>query len=99
MVKGTTVAIEIKRAGVTDPIVFKIKREKIPIFTVFSSVKQESGKDIGYMQINSFAENTAKEFKDQLKELEKKNIKGLVIDVRGNPGGYLNSVEDILGKL
>ena len=48
-------------------------------------MKQESGKDIGYMQINSFAENTAKEFKDQLKELEKKNIKGLVIDVRGNP--------------
>ncbi len=42
--KGTTVAIEIKRAGVADPIVFKIKREKIPIFTVFSSVKQESGK-------------------------------------------------------
>ncbi|MCZ2969462.1 S41 family peptidase, partial [Acinetobacter baumannii] len=97
--KGTTVAIEIKRAGVTDPIVFKIKREKIPIFTVFSSVKQESGKDIGYMQITSFAENTAKEFKDQLKELEKKNIKGLVIDVRGNPGGYLNSVEDILGEI
>ena len=62
-------------------------------------MKQESGKDIGYMQINSFAENTAKEFKDQLKELEKKNIKGLVIDVRGNHGGYLNSVEDILGKL
>ncbi|MBL3199211.1 peptidase S41, partial [Klebsiella pneumoniae] len=45
------------------------------------------------------AENTAKEFKDQLKELEKKNIKGLVIDVRGNPGGYLNSVEDILGEI
>lgn len=73
--KGTTVAIEIKRAGVADPIVFKIKREKIPIFTVFSSVKQESGKDIGYMQITSFAENTAKEFKDQLKELEKKTYK------------------------
>ncbi|MGE6345347.1 S41 family peptidase [Bacillus mycoides] len=97
--KGTTVAIEIKRAGVADPIEFKIKREKIPIFTVFSSVKQDSGKDIGYMQITSFAENTAKEFKGQLKELEKKNIKGLVIDVRGNPGGYLNSVEDILGDI
>ena len=66
---------------------------------MFSSVKQESGKDIGYMQITSFAENTAKEFKDQLKELEKKNIKGLVIDVRGNPGGYLNSVEEILGEI
>ncbi|WP_242143841.1 MULTISPECIES: S41 family peptidase [unclassified Bacillus cereus group] len=97
--KGTTVAIEIKRAGVNDPIEFEIKRDKIPIFTVFSSVKKEMDKNIGYMQITSFSENTAKEFKDQLKELEKKEIKGLIIDVRGNPGGYLNSVEDILGLI
>ncbi|MDH2880970.1 S41 family peptidase [Bacillus cytotoxicus] len=97
--KGTTVAIEIKRAGVTDPIKFEIKRDKIPIFTVFSSVKKEMDKNIGYMQITSFSEKTAEEFKDQLKELEKKEIKGLIIDVRGNPGGYLKSVEDILGLI
>ncbi|YAR62751.1 S41 family peptidase [Bacillus cytotoxicus] len=97
--KGTTVAIEIKRAGVTDPIKFEIKRDKIPIFTVFSSVKKEMDKNIGYMQITSFSEKTAEEFKDQLKELEKKEITGLIIDVRGNPGGYLKSVEDILGLI
>ncbi len=97
--KGTTVTLEVKRSGVNDPLTFKIKRDKIPILTVFSSVKQENGKNIGYMQITSFSEKTATEFKDQLKDLEKKNIQGLVIDVRGNPGGYLTSVEDILKVL
>ena len=97
--QGTDVTLEIKRSGVADPLEFKIKREKIPIFTVFSSVKKEKEKNIGYIQITSFSENTAKEFRDQLKELEKKDIKGLVIDVRGNPGGYLNSVQDILGLI
>ncbi|MDM5190752.1 S41 family peptidase [Bacillus sp. DX4.1] len=94
--KGTTVTLEVKRSGVVDPLDFKIKREKIPIFTVFSSVKKENEKNIGYIQITSFSENTAKEFTDQLKELENKDMQGLVIDVRGNPGGYLNSVQDIL---
>jgi carboxyl-terminal processing protease len=97
--KGTVVTLEVQRAGVDNPITFKIKRDKIPLLTVFSSVKKENGKDIGYLQITSFSEGTAKEFKDKLAELEKKKIKGLVIDVRGNPGGYLTSVEDILKEL
>ncbi|CAM4061180.1 peptidase S41 [Bacillus manliponensis] len=94
--KGTNVTLEIKRAGVSEPLIFNIKRDKIPIFTVFSSVKEENNKNIGYIQITSFSEKTADEFTKQLKELESKNIEGLVIDVRGNPGGYLESVEEIL---
>lgn len=97
--KGTNVTLEIKRAGVSEPLIFNIKRDTIPIFTVFSSVKQENNKDIGYIQITSFSEKTADEFTKQLKELESKNIQGLVIDVRGNPGGYLESVQEILGLL
>lgn len=97
--KGTTVTLQIQRPGVDNPLTFKITRDKIPLLTVFSSVKKENGKDIGYLQITSFSEETAKEFKDKLTELEKKKIQGLVIDVRGNPGGYLTSVEDILKVL
>ncbi|MFX3624785.1 MAG: S41 family peptidase [Ectobacillus sp.] len=97
--KGTKVTLEIKRPGVDNPLTFKITRDKIPLLTVSGSVKQENGKDIGYLQITSFSENTAKEFKDELTKLEKKKIDGLVIDVRGNPGGYLTSVEDILKVL
>ncbi|MDG4657169.1 S41 family peptidase [Ectobacillus antri] len=94
--KGTVVTLQVQRAGVAEPITFKITRDKIPLLTVFGSVKKENGKDIGYLQITSFSEETAKEFKTELEKLEKKNIKGLVIDVRGNPGGYLTSVEEIL---
>jgi len=94
--KGTTVMITVQRPGHTDPLQFKVKREQIPIKTVYSSLEKKKGKKIGIMEITSFSENTAKDFHEKLSELEKKKIDGLVIDVRGNPGGYLQSVEEIL---
>ncbi|PLT32590.1 S41 family peptidase [Bacillus sp. V5-8f] len=96
--KGTKVTLEIKRSGVSEPITFKIPREEIPLETVFSSIKQKDGKDIGYMELTTFAKETAADFKQQLQRLENKGIDGLVIDVRGNPGGLLSSVEEILGE-
>lgn len=51
------------------------------------------------MEITSFSESTGDEFTKQLKKLENKHIDGLVLDVRGNPGGYLTSVEKMLDKL
>src|SRR5690625_7312018 len=48
------------------------------------------------LEDNNFSKHTDEEFNEQLEELESKKIDGLVIDVRGNPGGLLNSVEDIL---
>ena len=97
--KGTKVRLEIKRTGLSNHLVFDIKRDQIPLETVFSSVKQEGGKQIGYMEITSFSEKTAADFSKQLKVLEKKDIDGLIIDVRGNPGGLLVSVQDILNEL
>ena len=97
--KGTKVKLEIKRIGLSNHLVFDIKRDQIPLETVFSSVKQEGGKQIGYMEITSFSEKTAADFSKQLNVLEKKDIDGLIIDVRGNPGGLLVSVQDILNEL
>ncbi|WP_338471803.1 S41 family peptidase [Niallia sp. XMNu-256] len=94
--KGTIVKLELLRQGVKDPITVNVKRDEIPQVTVYSNVKEEYGKPIGYIEITSFSKETASEFKKQLKELEKKEVEGLVIDVRGNPGGLLESVEDIL---
>ncbi|MFP9036060.1 S41 family peptidase, partial [Enterococcus faecalis] len=54
------------------------------------------GHSVGYIAISTFSEHTAEDFAKALRELEKKEIEGLVIDVRGNPGGYLQSVEEIL---
>jgi carboxyl-terminal processing protease len=94
--KGTMVKLEIMRHGLKDPITVSVKRDEIPHITVYSKVKKQDGKPIGYMEITSFSEDTAKEFKKQLKELEGKKIEGLVLDVRGNPGGFLESVQEIL---
>ncbi|RHW37358.1 PDZ domain-containing protein [Neobacillus notoginsengisoli] len=97
--KGTIVKIEVERKNVKDPFIVKVKRDQIPLETVFSDVKKVDGKQIGYIEVTSFAEETAADFKKQLKALEEKGISGLAIDVRGNPGGLLVSVEAILREL
>lgn len=94
--KGSKVKLEIERQGLKDPLIVEVKRDEIPQITVYSEIKKQNGKEIGYMEITSFSEETAKEFTEQLTDLEKRGIEGLVIDVRGNPGGFLTSVEDIL---
>jgi carboxyl-terminal processing protease len=94
--KGTSVKLELMRQGLKEPITVSVKRDEIPQITVYSKVKKVNDKPIGYMEITSFSKETASEFEKQLKELEKKEIKGLVLDVRGNPGGLLESVQDIL---
>ena len=94
--KGSTVTLKVHRPGMKDQLTFTIKRDEIPLETVFASIKKIQDKPVGYIAISSFSEHTAKDFTAELKKLEKKGIKGLVLDVRGNPGGYLQSVEDIL---
>ncbi|MBU5212156.1 MULTISPECIES: S41 family peptidase [Heyndrickxia] len=97
--KGTTVTLDIKREGVSKALQFKVKRDEIPMETVFASIKYEGNKPIGYIEITQFSKDTAKDFKRELKKLEKQNMKGLIIDVRGNPGGLLLSVQEILDTL
>ncbi|MDR0138764.1 S41 family peptidase [Metabacillus idriensis] len=94
--KGTKVKIEVLRTGSKEKLSFDVTRDEIPIETVFSSVKTKGKSKYGYIEITSFSEDTAKDFTEELTKLEQKNIKGLVLDVRGNPGGYLQSVEEIL---
>jgi len=97
--KGTTVQLEIKREGLSKPITLEVKRDKIPIETVFSKVIEKEQQKIGYIEITSFSKETGKDFKSSLKELEQEGIQSLIIDVRGNPGGLLSSVEEILSTL
>ncbi|UOE76037.1 S41 family peptidase [Parageobacillus thermoglucosidasius] len=94
--KGTTVQLDVLRPGVKDVIKVKVVRDEIPIVTVYDSVKTYNGKKVGYLEVTSFSENTARDFKKKLAKLEEDHIDGLIIDVRGNPGGYLQSVEEIL---
>ncbi len=96
--KGTSVKLEVSRAGISNPITFTIVRSEIPLDTVFSSIKKDAGKSIGYIELTTFSENTAKDFIEQLNKLETEGIEGLVIDVRGNPGGLLSSVQSIVNE-
>ncbi|MDN3956510.1 S41 family peptidase [Sporolactobacillus laevolacticus] len=93
--KGTVVKIGIKRPGVNDELNFAIKRDNIPIRTVDSKIIKHNGQPIGYIAITQFNENTDQEFSKALSKLEGDGMKGLIIDVRGNPGGYLQAVEKI----
>lgn len=94
--KGTKVTLEIARKGLKEPLKIPVIRDEIPLETIHASVKKQEGEKIGYIEITSFSKDTADDFKTELSELEKQDIKGLILDVRGNPGGMLVSVEEIL---
>ncbi|HLS22521.1 MAG TPA: S41 family peptidase [Pseudogracilibacillus sp.] len=94
--KGTEVVLLIKRQGASEPFEVTVVRDDIPVITVESEIETVDGKKTGIIEISTFSEETAKEFAEALDELESKGIEGLVIDVRGNPGGLLHSIEEIL---
>ncbi|WP_272942197.1 S41 family peptidase [Bacillus methanolicus] len=85
--KGTKVELMIKRPGIDEPIKMSIVRDTIPLETVYGEML---GDGIAKVQITSFSENTAKELVDVLNDLQKKGMKGLVLDLRQNPGGLLD---------
>ncbi len=94
--KGTKVEIEIVRQGLEKPLQIAVVRDEVPQITVHPSIKREGGENIGYIEITSFSQDTAAEFNKALQEQEDQGIAGLILDVRGNPGGLLTSVNDIL---
>jgi len=93
--KGTVVRLVVSRPGTSGNLTFNIKRDTIPIRTVESKMLKQDGQSIGYIAITQFNENTDQEFSKALSKLEGDQMKGLIIDVRGNPGGYLQAVEKI----
>lgn len=87
--KGTIVEVEIKREGVKELLRFRIKRDRIPLNTVDAAFMVD-GTDIGVIVVNRFAATTHDELVAALDKLSKQGMKKLVLDLRGNPGGYLN---------
>ncbi|GIP56088.1 MULTISPECIES: S41 family peptidase [Paenibacillus] len=87
--KGTKAKIKVKRAGSTNTLEYTIVRDDIALETVYA--RMEEGK-VGVIEITEFSMNTAERFKQELANLEKQGMKGLVIDVRNNPGGVLQIV-------
>ncbi len=94
--EGTEVNITIYRDGVSEPMEFTIIRQKINIPTIEYEMLDD---DIGYIQIVEFDDITISQFSRALRTLERKGMKSLIVDVRNNPGGLLNSVMEILDRL
>lgn len=84
--KGTKVNLLVQRAGVGE-LTFTITRDTIPLETVYYEVIEDN---IGKIQITKFSETTGEELSNALKELQSKNVKGLVLDLRQNPGGLMD---------
>lgn len=92
--KGTTVVLEIKRNGVKDLMKFSVVRDKIPLNSVESSFVID-GTDIGVISINRFMATTHNEMLTALSELKTQGMKKLILDLRYNPGGYLDQAYKI----
>ena len=85
--KGTRVKVGIVRPGVDGIQYFTITRDDIPIYTVDASYLLDD--ETGYIKINRFAATTHDEFMQAMDELKGEGMERLVLDLRGNPGGYL----------
>jgi len=93
--RGTHVQVTVARAGVDKPITFDIVRDEIPRYSVEEAFWLKPG--IAFMKITAFNENTSQEMEENLKRLGEANIKGLVLDLRENPGGLLNEGVAVAG--
>jgi len=91
---GTQVEIRVYRESIKDEIDFKIIRQSITVDSVDSEII-ESDPDIGYIQISHFTMKTPDEFGKHLNSLIKEGIRGLIIDLRQNPGGDFNAAVEI----
>jgi carboxyl-terminal processing protease len=91
--KGTKVNILVKRKGVSKLLDFTVTRDRIPIFSIDASYMVNS--KIGYIKLSRFAVTTEQEFKDAVIQLKKQKMKDLILDLRNNGGGMLNTAFEL----
>jgi len=93
--KGTHVHLTVTREGAAAPLTFDLVRDEIPHPSI--DLKYEIRPGIAYIHITQFQETTGREFSDALDQFG--NLKGLVLDLRGNPGGLLTEAVSVCDKL
>jgi carboxyl-terminal processing protease len=85
--RGTKVDLAIERVGLNEKMNFAVVRDRIPTYSVDASYMVDQ--EIGYIKVSRFSETTFDEFKSALKTLKAEGLKNLILDLRGNPGGYM----------
>ncbi len=96
--RNSIVKLTIIRKGYSKPLVFNVKRDKIPTYTVDAAYMMPDRKT-GYIKVNRFGEGTYEEFKKQLIGLKNMGMTQLMLDLRGNPGGYMDRATDMVDEL
>jgi len=94
--RGTQVSITVDRPGVDTPLEFDIIRDKIPLYTLDAAYMMED--NTGYIRLNRFARTTYSEFMASLRTLTSRGMERLVLDLRGNRGGYMQMAVRIAGE-
>jgi carboxyl-terminal processing protease len=89
--KGTTVSLLILHEGETEPEVIEITRARVEV----PSVRSEMKEDIAYINITQFSERTKDELSPVLQDLAEEKSKGIILDLRGNPGGLVTTVIEV----
>ena len=92
--KGQTVILSVIHKGETAPVDISVVRDDIAV----PSVKLEVKNNIAHITLESFDNNTAAQFTDIAKQIRKQNVRGIVLDLRDNPGGYLESAVQIASQ-
>ncbi|MDE5422742.1 S41 family peptidase [Ancylomarina sp. DW003] len=95
--KGTKVNLAIQRKGEKELLDFLIIRDDIPIYSLDASYM--INKHVGYIKLNRFAAKTADEFLKALLELKEQKMKDLVLDLRGNGGGFMTAAIKIVDQM
>lgn len=94
--EGTIVNIDVKRNGVDELLNYDIERGIIPLESV--DVAYMVNNDVGYIKITKFAKTTYQEFRDAVKKLKPLGLKKIIIDLRGNSGGYMDAATNIVDE-
>ena len=91
--KGTKVKVSLERKNVPELIDVEIIRDEIPLYSV--DVSYMIDEEIGYVKINRFAETTYQEFIEGVEKLKDQGLKKMILDLRGNTGGYMVAATNI----
>ena len=95
--RGSEVKLHIGRTSVKDGLDFTVVRDRIPTYSVDAAYMVDQ--EIGYIKVSRFSETTYDEFKTALSSLKTAGLKKLILDLRGNPGGYMERATSIADEL
>ncbi len=94
--KNSKVELKVYRKNEDEIITLNVKRADVPLISVDASYMIND--EVGYIKINRFSETTYEEFDEALDNLRDEGVKSLIVDLRGNPGGYIGVTEEIIDE-